>query len=302
MRRLIPKFLFILILSWWLLPHWLLAAQISLEAEEREFGIGEQIEIKLNLSSEESINALEGKIIFPASLLELKEINDGNSLVNFWVERPGQDGETIIFSGISPGGWQGNRGFIFSLILEAKNEGQGMLEIKEARVLLNDGQGTAAPLSVSSFQFAVSGLAKEKPIIIEKEDIEPPETFKPEISRDPLIFEGKWFLVFATQDKGRGISHYEVKERREKVLTFFSKWEKAESPYVLKDQGLKSETLVKAIDRAGQERIIKIPAQRPLAWYKNYENWFIILIGVVFIFFILRARWRKYSKSRKLKY
>src|SRR3989344_535718 len=65
------------------------AAEFFFDSETKEAspGAGFQTDVLLNAENEE-INAVEGKIIFPPELLELQTINDGNSIVNFWVERP----------------------------------------------------------------------------------------------------------------------------------------------------------------------------------------------------------------------
>ena len=134
------------------------AAEISFDAKTREVSVGEQFEASIFLNTEgEYINAVEGKVIFPENLLELKEIRDGNSIVNFWIERPKiKSDNQITFSGIIPGGYIGKKGLIFSAIFQSKNEGKGTIEIREAKTLLNDGKGTQASLSISNLQFLMA--------------------------------------------------------------------------------------------------------------------------------------------------
>jgi len=73
-----------------------------------------------------------------------------------------------------------------------------------------------------------------------------------------------------------------------------------ESPYLLKDQKLKSFIYVKAVDKAGNERIATLAPRYPLKWYEKWENWIIIII-VTFILYLL---WKvikskiKYQKSK----
>ena len=101
------------------------AAEIFFEPEKR-LGLKNQFMMNVFLNAEEPLNAIEGKIRFPPDLLELKNIEDGNSIINFWIERPvaGEAGK-ITFSGITPGGYQGERGLVFSLIFLVKQEGMG---------------------------------------------------------------------------------------------------------------------------------------------------------------------------------
>lgn len=130
-------------------------------------------------------------------------------------------------------------------------------------------------------------------------DSTPPEPFKLEIGKDPSMFDGKYFLSFSATDKSSGIDHYEVFEERKKTFgkEIAAKWQRVASPYVLKDQELKSIIRVKAIDRAGNERIeeLLLPA-------KPFPYWVLglILLGVAIIalFFAIIRKRRKQAKSQ----
>jgi len=275
------------------------AAEISLSAKTQEVTVGLQFQMDMSLNTDnEEINAIEGKIIFPSDILGVKEIRTANSIINFWVEKPRSDSDgQIIFSGITPGGYQGEKGLLLSLIFLPKKEGQGAVDIQEVKTLLNDGKGTEASLSVSPYQFTISPAVSAAPSIPPIIDKESPESFVPEIAQNPAMFNGKWFLVFATQDKGLGVDHYEVKESRQRIFEIFAKWVTAESPYILQDQELRSFVFVKAIDKAGNERIVKMNPQNPLGWYENYENWIIIILGLVIAYAIKKFLWRRYLKK-----
>jgi hypothetical protein len=302
MRQVLYKILFAFSLGL-ILPQIVFAAQISFDAKTTQTQVGKNFEVILFVNTEqENLNAFEGKVIFPLNLLDLKEIRDGNTIVNFWidpvrncvsngVEKP----DEICFSGITPGGFNGKSGLIFSAIFEAKKEGVAKFEVKDARILRNDGTGSAAVLSTTPFEVAIfEEVQVEVPAIQKIEDREQPELFVPEIARDESISGGEWFIAFVTQDKVSGIDHYEIKESRQKILTFFSRWRAAESPHVLKDQELRSYIFVKAVDKTGNERIVKLSPQNSLRWYENYENWIIlIVITVVFVSGAKKILWKK---------
>ena len=265
------------------------AAEISFDSKIQEIGVGSQFEVNVFLNPEgEDINAIEGRIIFPEKIIELKEIKDGNSIVNFWIERPEINNGEILFSGIIPGGYIGNKGLIFSAVFYAKKQGKGFIEIREPKILLNDGQGTETKTEASVLEIAISPKAPSV-LPLTKKDIEPPEDFLPEIASDQSVFEGKWFLVFATQDKVSGIGHYEVCEGKRKCVV-------AESPYLLENQNLDDEIVVKAIDKSGNERIVTLPAQKPAVWYKNYLILAIIILVIAVAYFIWRILWKKRKK------
>ena len=290
---LFSKFCIILLLStfYFLFSFSLVeAAKLGLTSEIQEIGLNQQFQMDISLDTEnEEINAVEGKVIFPGDLLELKEIRDGNSIINFWIERPKVEQAGIIgFSGIIPGGYQETKGFVFSVVFRAKASGSGAIEIRDAKVLLNDGRGTEASVKLSPFQLSISQEVSPATATVETiKDTDQPEEFKPEIAQSPEIFDGQYFLVFATQDKGSGIDHYEVLENRKQKIENRG-WIGADSPYLLKDQELKSYIYVKAVDKAGNERIATLSPQNPLKWYENYFVLFIIIISMIFVYLILR--------------
>jgi len=291
----IQNYLIILLLSFIALP--VFAAEVSVDSGSRTIGIGEQFEAGFFLNTEnEDINAVEGAISFPSNLLELKEIRDGNSIINFWIEKPKVGNGAVAFSGIIPGGYSGHKGLILSLVFQTRQEGNGIIEVRNFAALKNDGEGTAADARASNFSFLIS---KEAPKIEQSlvKDIEPPESFAPEIANDPALFEGKWFLVFATQDKSSGIAHFEIKESRQRFFSVFKNWISTESPYVLQDQELRSYIFIKAVDKDGNIRVEKISPQNPLHWYENYENWIIIImIGLVLTYVLRKFLWGKRKK------
>lgn len=277
------------------------AAEVSFDTKTREIKANQLFEVGVFINTDnEEINAFEGQIIFPKDILVLKEIRDGNSIINFWIEKPKNQNDAITFSGITPGGFNSEKGLIFSAIFEAKKEGVAKFEINDARVLRNDGTGSAATLTIAPFEVVVSeGVPAEISVLPKVRDSEPPESFVPEIARDESIFDGKWFVVFVTQDKSSGIDHYEIKESRQKFFAVFKKWLPGESPYVLTDQELRSYVLIKAVDKVGNEKVMEIVPKNPLAWYENYENWvmiiagFLIIAGVFILALTAKKIWRK---------
>ena len=299
MKQFLPKILLVLLLGL-ILPQLVFAADLFFGAKTNEARVGEQFEIKFFVNTpEESVNAFEGEITFPSDLVRLKDIRDGNTIVNFWIEKPKARDNTIVFSGVTPGGFNGRNGLIFSAIFEAKKEGVAKFGVNDARTLRNDGIGSTAVLSIVPFEMVISKEAQVKiPALPKIVDREQPELFVPEIARDESISDGKWFIVFVTQDKASGIDYYEAKESRQKILTFFSRWRVAENPYVLQDQELRSFVFVKAVDKAGNERIVEINPQNPFGWYENYENWLIIIMGLAIVYGIYKNfLWRRYLKK-----
>ncbi|TSC62679.1 MAG: Uncharacterized protein Greene041614_341 [Parcubacteria group bacterium Greene0416_14] len=262
------------------------AASVFVEPKNTEMRPGDSFEASVFIATEnESINAIEGTVLFSEDLLMLEDVRDGASIVNFWIERPREEAGKIAFSGIIPGGYAGEKGLIFSAIFRAKKAGRGIIDSRALRVLLNDGEGTEAHSVASGAQIIVSEHAPSAEAVRIEDDTQAPEEFTATVTRNPSIFEGKYFLVFATQDKGSGIDHYEVCERGETSCVI------AESPYVLAHQALRTKIIVRAIDKKGNKRVVVIPPHLRVARYKSMLIFGILAIAVI-VFFVRKRNKR----------
>ncbi len=226
-------------------------------------------------TGEESINALEATLMLPANA-DIHNIQNGNSALLMWVTPPTQTDNTIIFAGITPGGFAGVYP-IFTIDGEFAAQDLEQMRFDSVTALRDDGSGTRVPVKTK-----VS-------LIQSKGDTIPPEDFTPVISRDPSIFDGKYFLVFATQDKGSGIKRYEVREGR------FNWFRKEESPYLLSYQRLNKDIYVRAIDNAGNKRITVIEATTRRSWWERY-GLFVILIMLVLGLLVYKRQWLKFMQ------
>lgn len=274
-------------------PH-VFAAEIRLDSHKLDVVTGEQFVVDVMVSSQESLNALEGKIIFPEELVSLVEVMDGNSVINFWISKPFNEGGEIAFSGIAPGGFSGSKNLIFSILFEAKNSGMADLKVGDILALRNDGLGTEELFSIRNVGISIklgdSNLRKVGLV-----DLEPPEDFVPIISSDKNLFDGRNVLIFATQDKGSGLDFYEVKEYRWPFLSFLSSWRKTVSPHVLMDQDLKSYILVRATDLSQNERISVVSPSYPLV-AKDYLRFIGVAVMVLvscFFIFKFKTTWKE---------
>lgn len=271
------------------------AAEFKINTDSSAIGIGQQFEVRLILDTQgRAINAVEGKVNFSPDFLELKEIRSGQSIINLWVEKPAVSGSEINFSGITPGGYNGQNGQVFSLVFEAKKEGKADISIENVKALLNDGQGTEDAVAVKNLEFKIEKTGNAFAPAISDRDL--PENFKPLIGRDKNIFDGKWFLSFATEDKGSGIDYYQVQER------WFSrpdqdKWRKTDSPYLPKDQLGINYVFVRAVDKAGNERIVAV-SPRIIPVYKLFII-FGIIMAVIGILKIRRTYGGKNTKNHQ---
>jgi hypothetical protein len=247
------------------------------------------LKVKLDTQGE-TINAVDGKVVLPKDIIEIKEIHDGNSNINFWLQSPIEKNKgEIEFSGITPGGISGENLLLFSTIVHQNNKNQGNILFDSIKVLKNDGQGTEIKTSITNLDLPINtprSIADIKDILVK--DIVSPEVFEPNILNNVDSFGDKNLIVFATQDKDSGISHYEIKEG------FFDSFRKVESPYLLEKQDLHSKIYIKAVDNAGNERVIEFYPVGKIRWYLRYGIIGIIL--AVIAFFGVRQVWLKFIR------
>jgi len=292
-------FRFVIIVTMIFVSTPVFAAEVSFVSKNETISVDQQFQIDVVLNTQgDEVNAIEGIVVFPEELLELETVHDGNSMINFWIEKPHiASGNTIVFSGMTPGGYSGSNGSLFSLIFQTKDVGEGTIEISDITALKNDGEGTMVNTQGYGLPFKILESQTEAVEIV-VEDANAPEPFALEVANDPSLFDGAYFLVFSTQDKETSISHYEVKEVRQKILAIFSPWQQTESPYELTDQELKSHIIVRAIDQSGNVTVAKLIPRNSLLWYENFRNWFILFTGFVLVFLLKTQLWRQRAKSK----
>ena len=217
------------------------------------------VEVKLD-TEEERINALKVELTFPQDKLEVVDVSRGDSVLSLWPEEPtysNLEGKVSFIGGI-PLGFEGQGKIVsipFRVISFEDSETLAEITFQDSsRALLNDGLGTDASLALLGIVFTLFPETAEdsrdewtQELI--KDDI-PPEPLEIILARHSLIFEGKYFIAFFAVDLETGIDYYQVKEGDRP-------WKKTSNIYLLEDQSLQSLIKVKAVDKAGNERIIE---------------------------------------------
>lgn len=290
------------------------AAKLFLESAGQceEIGVGENIHLELFLDSRgQDVNAIKGKIFFPSDIISLERISQKNSILNYWMDSPEEkDAGEIIFSGIIPGGFNESKGLILSFYFLAQKEGLAQVNVGDMQVLLNDGKGTeletissGVELLITSGEGCQTEDAQELGVVIPTDSIIP-EIFTPIISQYKELFDGQWFISLNAQDADYGISHYEIIESDrpidfEQVSEEDLDWVNTENLYVLRDQDLQSYVYVKAVDKAGNERIVSVsPKKKEKFPHYTYVKNFAIIISTLLIIFIFIYKYRLPFKKK----
>ncbi len=278
------------------------ATSIYFDLEQSTIYEGDIFLADLKISTpDKPINVIDGTILYDGAKLEIKEISIGGSLFALWPKPPVFDNNkgTLSFVGGVVGGFQGKNGDILKIIFLAKSEGERKIDFLDGfSVFLHDGQGSQInpglkPLTLNILKRPPEILKRDEWQDLIKKDKTPPEVFEVVTGQDQSIFDNQYFISFFTTDKESGIDYYEVKEG-ERDFT------RSESPYLLQDQSLNTLVKVKAIDKAGNERIVEfIPSISPAPLYKNVQIW--IAISLVIILIIIYIFWRIFREKSKRK-
>jgi hypothetical protein len=277
--------------------------------------------VRIDTDTDECINTIDASIEFSPSISAI-EVSDGESILPLWVERPTIDTENrrIRFAGGIPNGYCGRvegdpklTNIVVKLVFQipgfSVGAGNGTTAdvafLPETQVLLNDGLGTPAPLTTIpariSFGDTASSTISDSWTGEVSADTIPPTPFSIELVQNNEVFSGKHYIVFNTTDKQSGIDHFEVLEEPLEELSLFKwgipdlAWVEVKSPYVLKDQELRSVIRVKAIDNAGNEHIAVLASKNTARLIDPMSAVLlasiacaILVLLAVFIFFVRR--------------
>lgn len=270
------------------------AASVKITQFSSQVSEGDEFQIDVTLASKDKeINALEGVLHFSENILAISRITEKGSVVNFWVHNPndkkGQTSSSVTFSGVIPGGYAGEGGKLFSIVFKAQKKGTAKITLDKVFAFENNGLGNNVGLTAQGISLVVvRSLKKQQSVVDDRLSLDkvPPELFEPQIGQDKSLFEGKQFLVFVAVDKGSGIDYYEVSEGRSDTPAGDS-FTLATSPYVLKDQSGEGTIFVRAIDFAGNSRLIKVDRHFSTNFgvlgYLRGWIWIILVSGILFV-------------------
>lgn len=125
--------------------HTIFAAGMYLLPEQGNFNPKEELTVDIKIDSEgEGINAAQGAIRWPTSVLEFIGASKEGSAFNFWVEEPklGSASSSISFIGGTTKGVSGDALQTLRLTFRARGTGIADISLSDAAITASDGKGT----------------------------------------------------------------------------------------------------------------------------------------------------------------
>ncbi len=268
----------------------LYAATYYFDPVHNEVGEGQVNEVAVLVNTNgEYINAFEGAVVIPDTV-SVVDVKTNDSVVDLWLSAPALTDGRITFSGIVPGGFDGIRsaygderksGILLRIVYKGEHVGSESFMFEDMKAYLHDGKATEAEVDLVPAVVDVvrGGIKREE---TEKKDTVKPEVFEPYIVQDNALADSAYVVVFHTSDRGSGVAYYEVSE----TSTGEKKWVRANSPFVLKYQTCSNDVYVKAVDYAGNERVVQAVCGedgRIVQAFSVLPKWFWYVAALLFV-------------------
>ncbi|MES2470860.1 MAG: hypothetical protein V4526_01345 [Patescibacteria group bacterium] len=278
-------------------PFVLNAAELRFDISRKEISKQQEFAIDLLLDTKgETINAIEGEVVYPEGALQLVAVHDGNSIVPLWVQKAEDNNGRIAFSGIIPGGFKGlvdplsypslYPGAVFKLIFRGTEKGIGEIKLENVRLLRSDGHGSEVSVEIYPVLVSVSSYTLNQPY--ELNDSVAPEFQIAAFEPKGGVFVDSPALVFLASDKESGVKEYQVKIED-------GSWIVAESPYATDNYFVSKKFNIKAIDYSGNEKITEVTSPSAITGKDQVVAIVVLLALLILCGFIVKKVLRNIS-------
>ena len=274
------------------------ASSIYLTSDTEKITIGKEFYVDVMIDTKGgSINGVEGKVSFDKDNIIFIRAEEGKSIINLFIDKPKEEGSAIGFSGIITNGFSGVvdpfnqkqklNGLLLRLFFEAKKEGPINLSTINFIVTLNDGMGTTESVAPTNLSYIASNT--DNSAILSKENDTSPE-LSALVAQDPILYNGKYVLIFDARDKQTGIKEVKIKEGGRE-------WRSISSPYLLEDQSRHSLITLQATNYSGASIIINIESLPMEGISTSFVFVFIILLILLALLMIKKVYEFRHKKD-----
>ena len=136
------------------------AATMSFMSGTTNAAIGDTIDVSVRVNSGgQTVNAAQGTIQYPTSILQVVSVNHGNSVFNVWAQEPSVNSSTgeIAFLGGSTNSFSGPSLYVLDITFAVRGNGLATLNISNAGVTAGDGTGADILSGSTGISFNIGG-------------------------------------------------------------------------------------------------------------------------------------------------
>jgi len=261
--------------------------------------------IDLNLDTQgDNINVLEVSLNYSFTNFDLKNILTGDSVINFWIQKPIIKDGLIHFAGSIPAGYFGSKGRVLTMVFQPKiaisTIDLNILsdENRISRVFLNDPLATEKIIQTKHYSLDLP-TTLDKNIITTIIDVDKPEPFTIEISPSSSLPLNNVFVIFNAADSISGINHYEMAQA-DLVDDFNNKslkWQIVESPAILNVSQAKRFLAIKAFDGSNNVELSVLDLKPSKDKVISQNPFTVIIVLVIIIGMISLSYYRRLRKK-----
>lgn len=220
------------------------AAELNLIPSFSSYEVGDNIKVRVTLSSSTSVNAVSGNIKFSSDTLTMTSVAKGGSVVGLWAVEPTYSNAsgTVNFEGVMLSGYTGSGGTVLTLNFKAKSAGTASASFSSSSVLASDGEGTNVLTRSGSTSFRINKPAEkkveEKPVDkkVETKTLAPKsETTETSNSKVDLVLPTIQIQKISADDSIDSFAVFNVNSVGKKLKSFY-KVEIDGSPYAWDNQ------------------------------------------------------------------
>ncbi len=143
------------------------AASLVVSPAQGSYAVGENIRVRVLVSSDVSVNAVSAALSFSSNTLSAESVSKSGSFLSFWTTDPtfSNGSASLTLEGVSPGtGYSGSGGIVAIYTFKATHAGTGTISFQSGSVLANDGQGTNVLNDLHGASFTITPAPTSPPV------------------------------------------------------------------------------------------------------------------------------------------
>lgn len=137
------------------------AATLSFMSGVTNASIGDTIDVSVRIDSQgQTVNAAQGTVQYPSSILQVVTVNHSNSVFNIWAQEPTVNTSTgeISFLGGSTNSFSGPSLYVLDVTFLVRGTGTATLNFANAGVTAGDGTGANILSASTPISFTIGGV------------------------------------------------------------------------------------------------------------------------------------------------